>query len=67
MGRKLLLRTHPPYAIALRKEDTDLYEAFNSELKKFIGTPEHVALVTPFGFGEDYLPNKTMEQLCKGE
>jgi polar amino acid transport system substrate-binding protein len=50
-----------------RKEDTDLYEAFNSELKKFIGTPEHIALVTPFGFGQDYLPNKTMEQLCKGE
>ena len=50
-----------------RKEDTDLLEAFNSELKKFIGTPEHIALVTPFGFGEDYLPNKSMEQLCKGE
>ena len=50
-----------------RKEDTDLYEAFNNELKSFIGTPEHVALVTPFGFGQDYLPNKTMEQLCKGE
>jgi polar amino acid transport system substrate-binding protein len=50
-----------------RKEDADLLEAFNSELKKFIGTPEHIALVTPFGFGEDYLPNKSMEQLCKGE
>jgi polar amino acid transport system substrate-binding protein len=50
-----------------RKEDTDLYEAFNAELKAFVGTPEHVALVEPFGFGKDYLPNKTMEQLCKGE
>jgi polar amino acid transport system substrate-binding protein len=50
-----------------RKEDKDLYEAFNAELKKFIGSPEHIALVTPFGFGKDYLPNKTMEQLCKGE
>lgn len=50
-----------------RKEDTDLYEAFNAELKKFIGSPEHIALVTPIGFGKDYLPNKTMEQLCKGE
>ena len=50
-----------------RKEDADLLEAFNSELKKFIGTPEHIALVTPFGFCEDYLPNKSMEQLCKGE
>ena len=50
-----------------RKEDTDLYEAFNKELKAFIGTPEHLALVTPLGFGKDYLPNKTTEQLCKGE
>jgi polar amino acid transport system substrate-binding protein len=50
-----------------RKEDTDLYEAFNAALKAFIGTPEHIALVEPFGFGKDYLPNKTMEQLCKGE
>ena len=50
-----------------RKEDADLYEAFNKELKAFIGTPEHIALVEPFGFGKDYLPNKTMEQLCKGE
>jgi len=50
-----------------RKDDKDLYEAFNAELKKFIGTSEHIALVTPLGFGKDYLPNKTMEQLCKGE
>ncbi|MBL8710495.1 MAG: ectoine/hydroxyectoine ABC transporter substrate-binding protein EhuB, partial [Rhodospirillaceae bacterium] len=50
-----------------RKEDTDLYEAFNSELKNFLGSDEHIALVTPIGFGKDYLPNKTMEQLCKGE
>jgi polar amino acid transport system substrate-binding protein len=54
-------------AFGFRKDDKDLYEAFNAELKKFIGSPEHIALVTPFGFGKDYLPNKTMEQLCKGE
>ncbi len=50
-----------------RKDDTDLLEAFNAELKKFLGSPEHIALVTPIGFGKDYLPNKTTEQLCKGE
>jgi polar amino acid transport system substrate-binding protein len=50
-----------------RKEDTDLLEAFNAELKKFLGTPEHIALVEPLGFGKDYLPNKTTEELCKGE
>lgn len=50
-----------------RKEDTDLQEAFNAELKTFLGSEEHLALVTPLGFGKDYLPNKTMEELCKGE
>ncbi|WP_246673285.1 ectoine/hydroxyectoine ABC transporter substrate-binding protein EhuB [Mesorhizobium sp. B2-9-1] len=50
-----------------RKEDTDLQKAFNAELKKFIGSPEHVALVEPFGFGKDYLPNKTTAELCAGK
>lgn len=50
-----------------RKEDADFRDAFDKELKGFLGTPEHLALVTPFGFGKDYLPNKTTEQLCKGE
>jgi polar amino acid transport system substrate-binding protein len=49
-----------------RKEDKDLYDAFNTELKKFLGSDEHLALVTPIGFGKDYLPNKTMEELCRG-
>lgn len=51
---------------AFRKEDSDLYEAFNEELKKFIGTPEHLELVTPFGFGKGYLPNRTTADLCAG-
>ena len=51
---------------AFRKEDKALYEAFNAELKKFIGSDEHIALVTPFGFGEGYLPNKTTAELCSG-
>jgi polar amino acid transport system substrate-binding protein len=50
-----------------RKDDKELLQAFNEQMKKFIGSPEHIALVEPFGFGKDYLPNKTMEQLCKGE
>jgi polar amino acid transport system substrate-binding protein len=54
-------------AIGLRKEDTDLYEAFNAELKKFIGSDEHIALVTPFGFGKGFLPTKTTAELCAGE
>ncbi|MER9867100.1 ectoine/hydroxyectoine ABC transporter substrate-binding protein EhuB [Mesorhizobium sp. M0136] len=50
-----------------RKEDTDLQQAFNAELKKFIGSPEHIALVEPLGFGKDYLPNKTTAELCAGK
>jgi polar amino acid transport system substrate-binding protein len=53
--------------IAFRKEDKDLYEAFNAELKKFIGSEEHIKLVTPFGFGKGFLPTKTTEQLCAGQ
>ncbi|MCT7375756.1 ectoine/hydroxyectoine ABC transporter substrate-binding protein EhuB [Chelativorans salis] len=52
---------------AFRPEDQALYEAFNEELKKFIGTEEHIQLVEQFGFGEAYLPNKTTEELCAGE
>jgi polar amino acid transport system substrate-binding protein len=51
---------------AFRKEDTALYEAFNAELKEFLGSPEHIALVEPHGFGKAYLPNKTTAELCAG-
>jgi polar amino acid transport system substrate-binding protein len=54
-------------AFGFRTEDTDLLEAFNAELANFIGTPEHIALVEPFGFGADYLPNMTTAELCAGE
>jgi len=53
--------------IAFRKEDKDLYEAFNAELKKFIGSEEHIKLVTPFGFGKGFLPTKTTAELCAGQ
>ena len=54
--------------VAFRKGDKDLYEAFNAELKKFIGSPEHIKLVTPFGFGKGFLPgNKTAAEICAGQ
>ena len=53
--------------IAFRQDDKDLYEAFNAELKKFIGSEEHIALVTPFGFGKGFLPTKTTAELCAGK
>lgn len=54
-------------AVAFRKEDTDLLEAFNAELAKFLGSEEHLALVTPLGFGADYMPAKTTAELCAGK
>lgn len=49
---------------AFRKEDTELYEAFNTELKNYIGTEEHIAAVTPHGFGEGFMPTMSTEELC---
>lgn len=53
-------------AFGFRKEDTALIEEFNKHLKEFLGSEEHLALVTPFGFGKGYLPNKTTAELCAG-
>lgn len=54
-------------AVGFRTEDKDLYQAFNAELKKFIGSEEHIKLVTPFGFGKGFLPAKTTAELCAGD
>ena len=53
-------------AVAFRKDEVDLQQAFNAELKKFLGSPEHLALVTPLGFGKDFMPTKTTAELCAG-
>jgi polar amino acid transport system substrate-binding protein len=47
-----------------RKEDADMLAEFNRYLKEFIGSKEHLDLVTPFGFGKGYLPTKTTAELC---
>jgi polar amino acid transport system substrate-binding protein len=51
-------------AFGFRQEDTDLLAEFNKHLKEYIGSKEHLDLVTPFGFGEGYLPTKTTAELC---
>ena len=51
-------------AFALRPDDQDLRAAINGELSRFIGTAEHISLVTPYGFGQGFLPQKTATQLC---
>lgn len=43
-------------AFGFRKEDDPLREAFNRHLSEFIGSPEHLQLVRPFGFSEETLP-----------
>lgn len=50
--------------IGFRKEDKDLQEAFNKQLKSYLGSPEYLAMAEPFGFGKDTLPNKTAAELC---
>lgn len=45
-------------AFGFRKAETDesFRQEFNRQLADFIGTPEHLNLVRPFGFSEDTLP-----------
>jgi len=55
-------------AYAFRKQDQPLADAFNAELKRFIGTPEHRRLVAPFGFTDQELPQgMTAARLCAGQ
>lgn len=53
-------------AFGFRKGDRDLVEAFNAQLRNFIGTREHLLLVHRFGFDEYDMPgNVTAEELCQ--
>lgn len=53
-------------AFGFRPGDESLRDAFNKELKSFIATPEHIAMVKEYGFGEHTLPGSaTAETLCQ--
>jgi polar amino acid transport system substrate-binding protein len=54
-------------AFGFRKEDDPFREAFNQYLSDFIGTPEHLELVKPFGFSEDTLPGDVTAEQIVGE
>lgn len=43
-------------AFGFRKSDKELLSAVNARLREFIGTPEHLETVRPFGFGPENLP-----------
>jgi polar amino acid transport system substrate-binding protein len=51
-------------AFAFRLADRAFRETLNAELIPFIGSPDHLSLVRPFGFGRDTLPIIRTEQAC---
>ena len=57
--------SHTGYgALAFRPDDTALRDAVNAELKKWLGSEEHLKTVEPFGFDESNITDKTAAQLC---
>ncbi len=52
-------------AFGFRPDDKDFHSAFNEKLVQFRGSPEHLKVVEPFGFGADNMPKKTTVELCK--
>jgi len=55
-------------AFGFRPDDDAFREAFETKLHGFIGTPEHLELVRPFGFTEQDLPGGvTAAGLCAGK
>ena len=53
-------------AFAFRPEDADFVNEFNVELKRFIGSPEHLALLERHGMTADELPVSSTAELCEG-
>lgn len=45
-------------AFAFRQQDRQLLAAWNTAMQPFIGSPAHLALITPFGLTEAELPGK---------
>ncbi len=51
--------------IGFRKEDQDFVDMFNAAQKGYLGTPEMMAAVAEYGYGEASLPgDKTTEWVC---
>ena len=51
-------------ALAFRPADKALRDAVNAELKKWLGSDEHLKTVEPFGFDRSNVTDKTAEELC---
>jgi len=55
-------------AVAFRKEDADLRDAYNAELEKMQASGELLSLIEPYGFTEAELPGDvTAEDLCSAD
>lgn len=56
-------------AFAFRKDDQAFVDAFNAAMKDYIGSPEFLAAVASFGYGEEQVPDGsvTTAELCKAE
>jgi polar amino acid transport system substrate-binding protein len=54
-------------AFGFREGDVGLAREFNTRLRQFIGTPEHLALVRPFGITPADIPEKgvTAKMICR--
>ncbi|MGG5195536.1 ectoine/hydroxyectoine ABC transporter substrate-binding protein EhuB [Citrobacter sp. S5] len=59
--------THIGYgALAFRPQDKELRDKVNAELKKWLGSEEHLRTVAPFGFDKSNITHKTAAEICKG-
>jgi polar amino acid transport system substrate-binding protein len=54
-------------SFGFRLADASLRDAVNVELAKFLGTAEHLKMVTAFGFDASNMPEKTAAQHCAGQ
>jgi polar amino acid transport system substrate-binding protein len=60
---KLAQKQHLGYgAVVFRQDDRQLRLAWNAAQKGFIGSPEHLRLITPFGFTTSELPGSVATQ-----
>ncbi|TAL93779.1 MAG: ectoine/hydroxyectoine ABC transporter substrate-binding protein EhuB [Paraburkholderia sp.] len=51
-------------ALAFRPEDTDLRDAVDKQLQAWLGTPDHLQTVAPFGFDKTNLTTRSAADIC---
>ncbi len=51
-------------ALAFRPEDTDLRDAVDKQLHAWLGTPDHLQTVAPFGFDKTNLTTRSAADIC---